>query len=57
MKIVKTSLLLLFALSVNSQSRNFSDHNGFLTLGTEKNRTASVAMGDIDGDKDIRILI
>ena len=56
----KTVLILtILALSINGFSQNirFQNHDGFLSIGTQSNRTASISLVDIDKDGDLDALI
>ncbi len=50
------SFFFLFLTSLNSQTLEFFN-SGRLILGTHKERTASIGIGDIDNDGDGDILV
>lgn len=50
---------LLFAVNVPVHARDvsFQNFDGFLSVGTEARRTASVSLADVDGDGDLDVLV
>lgn len=50
-------LLFLFCTNLFSQSIEFKNLRGRLILGTQKERTASISFGDMDGDEDLDAVV
>jgi len=57
MKYIYTLLFALLLTNSYSQSIQFTNQRGRLILGTQKARTASISFGDMDGDKDIDVVV
>ena len=59
-KMQKHTLLLTFltiSLNIFSQDVTFFNADGFYSIGTQSNRTASITLFDIDKDGDLDALI
>ena len=52
-----TVMMLLSPLYSPAQNVTFNNYDGFLTIGTESNRTASITLVDIDNDHDLDVLL
>ncbi|MEZ5427350.1 MAG: VCBS repeat-containing protein, partial [Pyrinomonadaceae bacterium] len=57
MKQIIVSIILFCAVQIYGQDVEFLNLGGFLSLGTEENRTASITLFDIDKDGDLDALV
>lgn len=56
-KIISVLLLSIISLNALTQEVSFSNADGFFSIGTQSNHTASITLSDIDKDGDLDALV
>lgn len=57
MKHTLTIIILIFSSNAFGQKVEFLNYDGFYSIGTQSNRTASISLVDIDNDGDLDALV